>query len=71
MPTPAHRTVRKRGLLRHRSRPPQRRAAYGRFRAQDRSIAMLLAVAYSISVNKLSKPPSVVRLGADNRLVAG
>jgi hypothetical protein len=32
---------------------------------------MVLAVAYSISVNKLSKLPSVVRLGADNRLVAG
>jgi hypothetical protein len=28
-------------------------------------------VAYSISVNKLSKLHSVVRLGADNRLVAG
>ena len=35
------------------------------------SIVMVLVVAYSISVNKLSKPPSVVRIGADNRLVAG
>jgi hypothetical protein len=32
---------------------------------------MLPAVAYSISINKLSKLPAVVRLGADNRLVAG
>jgi hypothetical protein len=32
---------------------------------------MLLAVAYSISVNKLSKLLALVRLGADNRLVAG
>jgi len=32
---------------------------------------MVLAVAYSISVNKLSKLPSVVRLGAEIRLVAG
>jgi hypothetical protein len=32
---------------------------------------MALAVAYSVSVNKLSKLPSVVRLGANNRHVAG
>jgi len=32
---------------------------------------MVLAVAYSISVNKPSKPPSVVRLATDNRRVAG
>jgi hypothetical protein len=32
---------------------------------------MALAVAYSVSVNKLSKLPSVVRLGVNNRHVAG
>jgi hypothetical protein len=32
---------------------------------------MVLAVAYSISVNEVSKQPRVVRLEADNRYVAG
>jgi hypothetical protein len=35
------------------------------------SITMLWVFGISISVNKLSKLPAVVRLGADNRLVAG
>jgi hypothetical protein len=43
-------------------------AAFGRL---TDIFAMALAVAYSISATKLSKVPSVVRLGADNRHVAG
>jgi hypothetical protein len=39
--------------------------------ARPISIAMVLAVAYSISVNEVSKQPRVVRLEADNRYVAG
>jgi hypothetical protein len=33
--------------------------------------AKTVTLAYSVSVNKLSKLPSVVRLGANNRHVAG
>lgn len=35
------------------------------------AFGMVLAVAYSISDNVLSNPPSVVRIGADKRRVAG
>jgi hypothetical protein len=44
---------------------------YAALRRLAISIVMILAVAYLISLNKLSKLPSVVRLEADNRLVAG
>jgi hypothetical protein len=35
------------------------------------AFGMVLAVAYSISDNTMSNLPSVVRIGADNRHVAG
>jgi hypothetical protein len=35
------------------------------------SIQMVQAVAYSFFVDKLSNPPTFVRLGADSRHVAG
>jgi hypothetical protein len=42
-----------------------------KFAGHSPAIVIALAMAYSISVDKLSKLYSAVRLGADNRLVAG
>ena len=49
----------------------KRPVVYAALRRLAISIVMILAVAYLISLNKLSKLPSVVRLGANNRHVAG